>query len=511
MSEIIALPAPPESYYRENDMWLDEQIWGHRLYDGQDPWLLFLEFLSVAEACHADGRLLTTEDPPFPFTYRPAKRPYLRNLLYNNDKISEIANRHPDDETAWAKWLSWMQDNAQMVENRDFSYLKKRFRSFRQFVKVIEMIRTATIESGSNKRWSSRFVFPFGTHAIYEDLNVKGGREYIYFTRNGELLYQMLARSGQSDELAGHFAKLLERRDPCDRLVELLQPERTDDRENRSDSYLPYAKHPAFESLAEDWLSVLQLHLPRFDAYPHLSFLGALHLSLYQLAVAADLCGERKPHFVCEVVAPRKTLIRELSATSYLHNNQLSQLAVEHYIRALSQTSEWQTAAHDSAGFATCLGILRGKVRWPRKPDDYTGPAQSEELLDHLRAAALRRHRQHPANVHRALGGGAGLVSRRGTNRLRYAPTDDLLKALIFANVPVRMEYGQFLARLYDRYGLIFGDREAHIALATEDFDKRAFQANAKRLENRLKTIGMLRKLSDACAYVENPLRRHTA
>ena len=230
MPEIIALEPPPQSYYPSNEMWLDEQIWGHRLWD-QDRWLLFLEFLSVAEACHAEGRLLAGEDPPFPFSYRPTQRPYLRNLLYNNDKLSEIANRFPDDATAWAKWLSQMQDKAQMVENRDFSYLKRRFRSFQDFKKVIEMIRTATIESGINKRWSSRFVFPFGRHAIYEDLNLKGGREYVYFTRNGELLYQMLARSGNAKELAKHFAKLLERRDHCDRLLELLQPERADDRQ----------------------------------------------------------------------------------------------------------------------------------------------------------------------------------------------------------------------------------------------------------------------------------------
>jgi hypothetical protein len=511
MSEIIVLLPPSESYYPSNEMWLDEQIWGHRLWDGQDPWLLFLEFLSVAEACHADGRLLITDDPPFPFTYRPAQHPYLRNLLYNNDKISEIAIRCPDDSTAWAKWLSWMRDNAQMVENRDFSYLKRRFRSFHHFVKVIEMIRTATIESGSNKRWSSRFVFPFGRHAIYEDLNVKGEREYIYFTRSGELLYQMLARSEQAHQLARYFAKLLERRDPCDRLVQLLQPERADDRQSRSDSYLPYAKHPAFDALTEDWLGVLELQLPRFDSYPHLAILGALHLFLYQLTVAADRCRATKPFFICEVVAPRKTLIRELSAINYLDNNRLTQLAVETYVRDIGQTAEWQAAAIDPTGFSTCLEILRGKVRWPRKPDDYTGPAQSDDLLEHLRAVALRRHRQHPANVHRTLGGGVGLVSRRGTNRLRYAPTDDLLKALIFANVPVRMEYGQFLARLYKRYGLVLGDREAHMALPSEDFDKRAFQANAKRLENRLKTIGMLRRLSDACAYVENPLRRPSA
>jgi hypothetical protein len=44
--------------------------------------------------------------------------------------------------------------------------------------------------------------------------------------------------------------------------------------------------------------------------------------------------------------------------------------------------------------------------------------------------------------------------------------------------------------------------------LSSDEFDKRAFQANSERLEVRLKTLGMLRRLSDACAYVENPLRR---
>jgi hypothetical protein len=120
----------------------------------------------------------------------------------------------------------------------------------------------------------------------------------------------------------------------------------------------------------------------------------------------------------------------------------------------------------------------------------------------------LQRHRRHVGSVHRSYGGGVGLVSRRGTNRLRYAPTDELLKALILANVPNRMEYGQFLSLLFERYGFVFGEREAQQVLTSEEIDKRAFQANSERLESRLRTLGMLRRLSDACAYVENPLRR---
>src|SRR3546814_13128565 len=60
------------------------------------------------------------------------------------------------------------------------------------------------------------------------------------------------------------------------------------------------------------WLTIFELELSRFDAYPHLATLSALHLALYELAVAADFCAEPRPSFVCEVVAPRKTLVREL-------------------------------------------------------------------------------------------------------------------------------------------------------------------------------------------------------
>ena len=193
---------------------------------------------------------------------------------------------------------------------------------------------------------------------------------------------------------------------------------------------------------------------------------------------------------------------------SYLRNNELPARAVNEYVQELGRTEKWKTAAAAPSAFATCRQLARDYALWPQDEDDYDGPAEPEELLAELRRAALQRHRRHVGNVHRSYGGGVGLVSRRGTNRLRYAPTDELLKALVLANVPTRMEYGQFLSRLVERYGFVFGEREAQLVLTSEEIDKRAFQANSERLESRLRTLGMLRRLSDACAYVENPLRR---
>ncbi|MCC4298501.1 hypothetical protein [Aurantimonas coralicida] len=514
MSEALTHTPPIANPGAQHDhLWVDEQIWGHRLWNDQSPWLVFLEFLSVAEGHHADGHLLEERTLSEGLNYRPAQRLHLRNILYNDETIHEIARRIPSDAHAWAEWISRMKADAQGVDQEGFEYLQRRFGSFRKFASLVAMIQGSTIKPGNTKRWSSRFVFPFGSSAIYEDLNIKKGsasREYIYFGRTGEILYRMLARSSAAPDLIGHLQRMLERPDPCERLVAMMQPKGSS--EPRSvrgkESYLPFEHHPSFDMLGEDWLSILKLDLPRYDAYPHLITLSSLHLALYQLKVASSVIGKSDPFFVCEIVAPRKTLVRELSVTSYINNDRLTLAAVETFIGDLAETDEWKRAEVEAAGFETCREILRREVSWPEDADDYDGAADPAMLLKTLRRRASDRHRRHAALVHRSFGGGCGLVSRRGTNRLRYAPTDELLKALILANVPVRMEYGEFLALLHRKYGLVFGDREARPVLDPEEYDQRAFEANSARLEGRLKTLGMLRRLSDACAYVENPLRR---
>ncbi|MFH0957483.1 MAG: hypothetical protein V1897_02160, partial [Pseudomonadota bacterium] len=78
------LPTPHPSEHPQNKMWIDEQIWGRRLWDSQGPWLLFLELLNLAEACHRDGRLLHEGGIFYPLHYKPYKRMHLRNILFNN-------------------------------------------------------------------------------------------------------------------------------------------------------------------------------------------------------------------------------------------------------------------------------------------------------------------------------------------------------------------------------------------------------------------------------------------
>lgn len=501
------LPPPPVAHHPSNSMWIDEQIWGHRLWDSTSPWLIFLEFLGVAEARDREGHLLDDEGRPYPLAFKPARRMYVRNLLYNNESLARISAEGLADSAAWDKWLPLIAKSAQGIPKSDFSYLRNRFGSFRDFATLIDMLRSSTIENGSNKRWSSRFVFPFGRHALYEDLNVRNGsaaREYINFGLPGELVYQMICRSSSVDELRPHLAAAFDG-DPCDKLLSLLEPTYDEDRETRGNSYLPYASHPSFDRLATDWLELFRRGLPRFDAYPHLARLGALHLLKYQMDVAAEVAGDSQSFLICEIVASRRTPVRELSISSFQRNDSLPQRAVEAYVSAIGASDAWQSALVGDSPFHDCRAVMVEQARWPDE-DDYTGPQEPTELLTSLRRAAVARHRQHVANVHRSYGSGAGLVSRRGTTQLRYAPTDGLLKTLILANVRVRMNYAEFLELLFERYGLVIGEREAARVLPSDDFDRKSFQNNSNRLQRRLRTLGMLRRLSDACAYVENPI-----
>ncbi|MBV9468876.1 MAG: hypothetical protein JOZ57_06485 [Abitibacteriaceae bacterium] len=508
----LVVARPPSAHHPAISPWLDEQIWGHRIYT-QSPWLIFLEFLTVAEACHREARLLDEGGEFYPLMFRPYKRLDLRNILWNNDAMARIDEANPDSHTAWEVWLEWMADKARGVNSHDFSYLKPRFRTFHEFTSLVAMLRGAAVESQSNKRWTSRFIFPFGPAALYEDLNLTAGgaptREYINFGRTGELLYLMLCRCAAAAMLKPHLARLMEGKNQWNVLLSLLQRGPETDTSERGKSYLPYRSHACFDALGEDWLSVFRLDLPNFDAVTHLVTLGALHLMLYQLQIAAQWSHkESKVYFLCEVVAPKKTLVRELSTLNYQENNVLTAQAVQAYIDEIEKSEDWQRSVSEASNvheaFTNCRGFLVSEVWWG-DDDDYSGVPDPAKLLDELQETALRRHQQYVADIHRIYGREAGLVSRRGTNKFRYAPNDSLLKTLLLANVPKRMELHEFLHLLFERYGFVFNEHEAARVVSKEDFDPKPFAANAARLEQRLGSLGLLRRLSDGCAYVLNP------
>ncbi len=495
---------------RREDLWLEEQYWGHRLWDQQSPWLVFLEFLCVAESAYRHGHLFDFEKSQYPSAYSAYGRLHLRNILFNNEQnILRVDAENADSATAWRKWLEWMRDNAHGLgpHQRDFSYLKDRFESFHDFAQLVRAVRSCVVEGDTNKRWSSRFVFPFGSAAIFEDLSINQegtSREYINFGRSGELLYHMVARSSVRERLAAIFPARVLAANKWNDLLRQLQPQVADTvgQDRGGDTFLPYDQHPVFEVIAEDWLSLLELELPGFDVVPYLVTTGTFGLLRYQLHTSARLLEkEGLVPIVCEVVAPRKGLVREQSIESFDANSAMSIEAIDAIMARVERTAEWTHSGQPQEVLTRRQEILKREFSW----EDESGGSDPAELWQRFKDDARGRHRRHFGQVHRAFGRGIGLVSKRGTNRFRYAPTDAFLKCLVFANVTKRIEFNEFLEQLYQRYGLVFGEREAEQVLPTGDMDKKPFQANSLRLEHRLGSLGLLKRLSDACAYIENP------
>lgn len=496
-------------------MWVDEAIWGHRLHDEQSPWLTFMEFLTVLLAEHNAGRALD-EGVLNSLSYRPQVQLKLRNLIFNNPHIMTVEAETRSDEAAWALWLEKMAQSAGGLEHTDFSYLRERFEQFQDFAAVVKFLQGSAIEGNSNKRWSSKFVFPFGSNALYEDVSVsaKGGisTDRRFFARTGEILYLMLCRSSRAPELRGKLVeRFLENAAPYDGMVRALQGDPQLARAERGGAFLPCSTHPIFDRLTEDWLAILALPIPAYDAIPHLVSVTGLNMILYQLDRSREVLDRNPITIVCEIVSPKKSVVRDLSADSFQHNNMLPQQALERYIRAATETPEWQTAVSSDEPLLNAAEILKKAFDWPDPDDSEDIAGAPDQLVSKLIDRAVTRHKQHVGKVHATWARAIGLSSRRSSRRVRYAPTDRLLKTLVVTCVDCRVEFKDFLARLYDRYGIVIGDGQARDLIAIGSADQEDFSDNARRLEERLASLGLLKRLSDSCAYVENPFQRTEA
>jgi hypothetical protein len=518
----MTLPRPQN--IKDLDMWVDESIWGHRLYNDQTPWLTLLEFLGVVQSELKEGRAFA-EAKLNTLSYTPYSRLYVRNIIFNNPELEVILAECPDDHSRWTRWVRVMGRDSGGIPQPEYAYLKERFDSFKDFAAVVKFLQSSAIEGDSNKRWSSKFVFPYGPHCLYEDLRVDGisaSNDRRFFARTGELFYLMLCRGGKGDEILQRLQRIGVVSDRPHRSAELsmwnrmvaaLQPE-SDLRKTReigSPPYLPHEFLPEYLCLSNDWLRLFDCALPDYDVLPHLATITGVHLIIYLLAMARrELTDEGNPSFVLEIIAPRKTVIRDLAVQSFRENDRLSLHALQDHLNRFSQTPAWKNCFNSVDPLGAALNVLRESFNWPEKKKDKNkarAAGSPNTLLAKLKEQAEKRHKSHLGKCHGDWAREIGLASSRGSKSIRYAPTDSLLKTLVFSTVVGdRLEFQEFLHELHRKYGYIIGDAQAQRFIEDGLADRDDFAENARRLEQRLASMGLLKRLSDACAYVLNPL-----
>lgn len=498
------------------DFAVDEHIWGHRLYDEQLPHLAVMEFLGVL-AYNRETPLV--ERPGEKVCYRPQRQIRLRSLLFNNPYVQTVRDRSISDSDKWEQWEGLFLADATGHGDQDVSHLREVFLDFDDFAKALELLRSSAFEARSNKRWSSKFIFPFGPDALYEDLRFTASgvsNDRRFFARTGEILYLMLCRAKHGHELG---KKLVERlfvsSAPLNRLTKALQGEAQLARDSRDIGYLPHQSHARFDRLCDDWLAVLSRDMPVYDALEHLIATAGINLLLYFLEAAKSESGDADPvEIVCEIVSRERSKVRALSGDSYQSNQALSSKAVRASVDNFLQTPDWEAALNSSDPNGQSLAALRSQFQWPPLEDDEeydysqkTGAEMAADLVDR----ALARHEQHFGKIHAAWSRAIGLSSRRLARRTRYAPNDRLLKSLVIAMVDGRMQFDDFLQEAKRRYGLVIGDAEGGHLIREGRIDQEALSDNRENLEVRLMGLGLVRRLSDSCSFVENPFAQRSA
>lgn len=508
MNEIIKRPD-----IKSVDFCVDENIWGHRLYDEQLPHLTVLEFLGVLGS-NLDKPLRPHEGMGGTVKFQPQRQIRLRGLLFNNPYVETIAESALPDEEKWRQWSDKFTQGATGNGDSDMGYLRQSFSSFDDFAKAIELLRSSSFEARSNKRWSSKFVFPFGPDALYEDLEIdsrgKMSNDRRFFARTGELLYLMLSRSTNSAKLGDALAKgLFDREAPMNKLARALQgaPQIADD--PRPAGYLPEVKNPRFDRICEDWLSILAKDMPIYDALEHCIAITGLNMLLYFLERAKRVAGDDEPvEIVCEIVSKERTKVRALSGDSYQFNQGLPAKAVRAHVESIRQDPKWAQTASVEFPEAERIKLMRERFQWPptdkSDDEDYSGKSP-DTLVAELVGLALARHEQHVGKIHTSWSRAIGLTSRRLSRRTRYAPNDRLLKSIVVAIVDDRMQFDEFLAEANSRYGLVIGDAEGSRLVDAKLVDQEELSENRDNLETRLVGLGLVRRLSDSCSFVENP------
>ncbi|MFM0526452.1 hypothetical protein PQR11_15875 [Paraburkholderia strydomiana] len=510
MSEIIKRPL-----IKGVDFCVDENIWGHRLYDEQLPHLTVLEFLGVLGS-NLDKPLRPHEGLGGAVQFKPQRQIRLRGLLFNNPYVESIAESKLPDEEKWRQWFEKFDQGKTGNGDTagDIGYLRQAFTSFDDFAKAIELLRSSSFESHSNKRWSSKFTFPFGPDALYEDLQIdaKGNmsNDRRFFARTGELLYLMLTRSKNGAELGDLLAKrLFERSAPMNRLTRALQGAPQLPEEPRVSGYLPEASNPRFNQICEDWLTILSRDIPVYDALEHLIAITGLNMLLYFLERAKRVAGDDEPvQFVCEIVSKDSRKIRALSGDSYQANQGYPERAIRAHIESIRLEKAWIDASSAESTDIERLKLLRDAFQWPpadNKDEEGYASRNSDDLVSTLVDLARLRHGQHVGKIHAAWSRAIGLSSRRLSRRHRYAPNDRLLKSIVIAIVGDRMQFDEFLAEANRRYGLVIGDAEGSRLLESTSIDQAELSENRANLEARLVGLGLVRRLSDSCSFVENP------
>lgn len=510
---------PPPGILDSSDMRVQELIYGHRFMQEQEPFMIVLELLAVC-ASKPLGSIHPSPGHHEAFTYTLPHRRKMRFLLFQDRHLDQVVEDSSiPDHLKWQEWKRRVnlqfgegQHSASSTGHDAFAYLDQRFsRNISSLHQAVRLLKSRELDVMHNRRWTSRFLAVTGPDLICADMRETRGSWAVdrrFFGRGGELVYLMLNRSSRAKELGELINRRLLNPDaPVNRIAASLSDTAADGEANTHIGYLPFQQSPAYERLAEDWTGVLLSgRLPEGHLFEPLFRITGLNLAVYFGERASMEIGEgRRLPMVVDVTDGSNQQIREDAKIHLnLHRaaaNRAAQALIE---GVLDQCERWRLAIQRvDPGLAK--QALRDRFGFV-KGDYQRGNAQTpqEQLEAFIRHATSRDKN----NIHKyllPLSKSSGFVTSRQRVGSWFSLDDQMLFALVLANVDATVELRDFVQKLYQRYGLIIGPQEARAAFGRIHAER--YEANLMALEARMTRLKLTQRLSDDCAFVTNPYR----
>ena len=493
-------------------MRVQEVIHGHRFIPEQEPFMIVLETLAVCDSVRL-GSVVPEENSHELFSYQLPHRRKMRYLLFVDRHLERIAcDETIPDSTKWEMWKKLTNEQYDRTHDGQdhFSYLDQVFdRKINSLLQAVRLLRSRELDVLHNRRWTSRFLAVTGPDMICTDMRENAKQNWSadrrFFGRGGELVYLMLNRSSYAAEIGVLVnRRLLNQQDSMNLIAKALCDPHDDKATSTSVGYLPFKNHRAYDRLAKDWKKILTLdRLPEGHLFEPLFRITGLNLVRYLAERCRDETGaERVEPIIADLTDGDDKQLRQSSKEHLNRHRQAANRAVHAYVESLANNDEgWRTAvSHDDP-----IAAREVIDRLFSYNSSEIQPFTPLNCLEALIAQAKSRDKNNAYKYLLPLVKGIGLATSRSRIGTWFGLDDSMIFALVIANVSRVVELREFIARLYNRYGLVIGPEEARRAFDRLPVGVHSFEANLAALEARMTRLNLTRRLSDDCAFVINP------
>lgn len=489
------------------EMHVQECMYGHRFIKDQHPYMILLEALAVCSEVPLGLHKVTSQSHE-PISYNLRHRRRMRYIVFSDQNIARILNGNTiSDNAKWSEWKdATARDYREKSQNlKGFDYLDSPFDgSLKSLYQVSQILHSHELDVPNSRRHSSKFLSIKGEDMICFDMREAKNSwspDRRFFGRGGELVYLMLNRSSYASELNCLIqSKFLKTKNWVNRIAKSISDDPKDGLSKTHIGYLPLQCHQVYNQMAKDWCTILRIdEAPSNFLFDPLFRITGLNLIEYFSRRSIEVSsGKTVPAILVDMTNGDNSKVRNLSKSILTRQRKLLSDAIGAYIDSrLKNCPDWKSV-HENRTEAS--RILNKLFKWEADSD-----LDPDSQLQGLISKATSRSQNNIEKCFLPLVKGIGIAATRPGIGPWFNISDQMISALVLANVAKTCELSKFTKKLYRKYRIVIGPEEAEEAFEKLPIGVQCFEDNLNALERRMRRLSLTERLSDDCAFVTNP------